>query len=105
LYGVFDSTGFAQVFPEKRLELKTLKGKTKAEEERTSRPFLVRLRLSLKALKFEPFLRKNSGKMAEPRGHRGGTDPLLKYTPHYILVLSSVRKVYLSQNISARLSS
>jgi hypothetical protein len=26
----------------------------------------------------EPFLRKNLCKMAEPRGHRGGTDPLLK---------------------------
>ena len=25
----------------------------------------------------EPFLRKNSGETAEPRAHRGGTDPLL----------------------------
>jgi hypothetical protein len=30
---VFSAAGFARVFPEKRLELKSLKGQTKAEEE------------------------------------------------------------------------
>jgi hypothetical protein len=30
---VFSTAGFPQVFPEKRLELKSLKGRTKAEEE------------------------------------------------------------------------
>jgi hypothetical protein len=29
---IFLTTGFAGVFPEKRLELKSLKGRTKAEE-------------------------------------------------------------------------
>jgi hypothetical protein len=47
-------------------------------KEKAPCPELFSLRLSLKALKFEPFLRKNSRKMAEPRVHRGGTDPLLK---------------------------
>jgi hypothetical protein len=37
-------------FSEKRLELKSLKGQTKSEEERTPGPFLLSLRLSLKAL-------------------------------------------------------
>ena len=69
---VFLTAGFGSVFPEKRLELKSLKGQTKAEEEGTPGPFLLSLRLHLKALLFEPFLRKNSGKMAEPRMHRGG---------------------------------
>ena len=44
------SAGFARVFPEKRLELKSFKGQTKAEEEGTPGPFLLSLRLSLKAL-------------------------------------------------------
>ena len=77
---VFSAAGFPRVFPEKRLEKKSLKGQTKAEEEGTPVPFLLSLRLPLKALLFEPFLRKNSGKTAEPRMHRGGTDPLLKVT-------------------------
>ena len=47
---VFLTTGFARVFPEKRLELKSLKGQTKAEEEETRDPFLLSLRLPLKAL-------------------------------------------------------
>jgi hypothetical protein len=59
---VFSTAGFTRVFPEKRLELKTLKGRTKAEEEGTH----------------EPSLRKNWWKTAEPRVHREGTDPLLK---------------------------
>jgi hypothetical protein len=58
---VFSTAGFAGVFPEKRLELKSLNGWTKAEEEGPRGPFLLSLRLSLKALSFEPFLRKNSG--------------------------------------------
>jgi hypothetical protein len=42
--------GFARVFPEKRFELKSLKGQTKAEEEGTPGPFLLSFRPSLKAL-------------------------------------------------------
>ena len=41
---------FARVFPKKRLELKSLKGWTKAEELRDPVPKLLSLRLSLKAL-------------------------------------------------------
>jgi hypothetical protein len=41
-------------------------------------PELLRLRPPPRGLEFEPFLRKISRKMAEPRGHRGGPDPLLK---------------------------
>jgi hypothetical protein len=44
------SAGFARVFSEKRLELKSLKGWTKAEEEGTRDPFLLSLRPSLKTL-------------------------------------------------------
>jgi hypothetical protein len=47
------TAGFPRVFPEKRLELNSLKGRKKAEEEGPPR------------------------KTAEPRVHRGGTDPLL----------------------------
>jgi hypothetical protein len=47
---VFSTACFAKAFPEKRLELKSFKRQTKAEEERPSRPFLLSLRLSLKAL-------------------------------------------------------
>jgi hypothetical protein len=46
---VFSAAGFARVFPEKRLELKSLKGRTKAEEEGPPGPFLLSLRPSLKA--------------------------------------------------------
>ena len=63
---------------QKRLDLKSLKRQTKAEELGTPCPDLLSLRLSLKALKFEPFLNKNSGKTTEPRVHRGGTDPLFR---------------------------
>jgi hypothetical protein len=42
-------------------------------------PELLSLRLTLMALWFEPFLRKNLWKTSEPRVHRGGTDPLLRY--------------------------
>jgi hypothetical protein len=75
---VFPTAGFPWVFSKKRLELKSLKRQTKAEELRSLAPKLLSLRLSLKALYFEPFLRKNSRKTAEPREHRGGPDPLLK---------------------------
>ena len=75
---VFLIAGFGSVFPKKQLELKSLKGWTKAEELRRQVPQLLGLRPSLKALYFEPFLRKNWTEMAEPRVHRGGTDPLLK---------------------------
>jgi hypothetical protein len=47
---VFLTAGFARVFPKKRLELKSVKGWTKAEEEGTLGFFLLRLRSSLKAL-------------------------------------------------------
>ena len=47
---VFLTAGFVRVFPEIRLELKSIKGQTKAEEEGTPCPFLLSLRLSLKAL-------------------------------------------------------
>jgi hypothetical protein len=48
---VFSTASFPPVFLEKRLDLKSLiKGKTKAEEEGTRSPFLLSLRLPLKAL-------------------------------------------------------
>jgi hypothetical protein len=47
---VFLTTGFSGVFPSKRLELKSLKGQMKAEEEGTQRLFLLSLCLPLKAL-------------------------------------------------------
>jgi hypothetical protein len=72
------TAGFPRVFLEKRLELKSLKGRTKAEEEGTPCPFLLSLRPPLKARYFEPCLRKNLGRTAESRVHRRGTDPLLK---------------------------
>jgi hypothetical protein len=59
---VFSSAGFGSVFPETRLVLKIAKGWTKAAEEGPPGPFLLSLRLSLKALEFEPFLKKNSRK-------------------------------------------
>jgi hypothetical protein len=46
---VFLTSGFAWVFPAKRLELKSIKRQTKAEEEGPPRAFLLSLRLSLKA--------------------------------------------------------
>jgi hypothetical protein len=56
---VFLTAGFARVFLEKRLELKSLKRQTKAEEEGAPCPFLLSLRLFLNALQglrawFEP---------------------------------------------------
>jgi hypothetical protein len=48
---VFLTAGFARVFPEKRLELKSLKGQTKAEELGDLLVLeLLSLRLPLKAL-------------------------------------------------------
>ena len=46
---VFLTAGFARVFPEKGLELKSLKGWTKAEEHGAWCPELLSLRLSLNA--------------------------------------------------------
>jgi hypothetical protein len=46
----FSAAGFARVFLEKRLELKSFKGRTKTEEEGPRGPFLLSLRLPLKAL-------------------------------------------------------
>ena len=46
---VFSTAGFARVFPEKRLELKTPRGWTKAEELGAPGPELLSLRPSLKA--------------------------------------------------------
>jgi hypothetical protein len=75
---VFSTAGFRPVFLEKRLDLKSLKGRTNAGEEGTRSPFLLSVRLALKALYIEPFLKKNWWKTAESRVHREGTDPLLK---------------------------
>ena len=47
---VFLTAGFGSVSPEKRLELKSLRGWTKAEELGDQVPELLSLRLSLKAL-------------------------------------------------------
>jgi hypothetical protein len=44
------TAGFGQAFLTKRLELKSLKKQTTAEEEGPPRPFLLSLRLSLKAI-------------------------------------------------------
>ena len=46
----FSTAGFPRVFPEKRLELKSLKGQTKVEELGDPVPDLLSLRLPLKAL-------------------------------------------------------
>ena len=69
---VFSAAGFPPVFLEKRLNLKSVKGWTKAEELRDQVPKLLSLRPSLKALWTEPFLKKNCWKIAEPRVHREG---------------------------------
>ena len=47
---VFLTAGFPRVFPEKRLELKSFKGWTKAEELGARGPELLSLRPPLKAL-------------------------------------------------------
>jgi hypothetical protein len=47
---VFSTAGFQPVLPEERLELKSLKGQTKAEEVEDPFPDLLSLRLSLKAI-------------------------------------------------------
>jgi hypothetical protein len=47
---VFLTAGFAGVFPEKQLELKSLKGQTKAKELWRQAPELLSLCLPLKAL-------------------------------------------------------
>jgi hypothetical protein len=47
---VFLTAGFGPVFPEKRLELKSLNGWTMAEELRRLAPQLLSRHLSLKAL-------------------------------------------------------
>jgi hypothetical protein len=49
LYGIA-TTSFGGVFLEKRLDVKSLKRQTKAEELRTPGPELLSLRLSLKTL-------------------------------------------------------
>ena len=96
---VFSAAGFPRVFPKKRLEQKSLKRQTKADEEGTPGPFLLSLRLPLKALLFEPFLRKNLWKTCSRKHHTilknrmavlrnryplnippAGADPLLKHT-------------------------
>ena len=48
---VFLTAGFARVFPEERLELKSLKGQTKAEELGARCPELLSLRLRLQNTK------------------------------------------------------
>ena len=48
---------FSPSFLEKRLDLKSLKGQTKAEELGTRDSKFLSLRLPLKALQIEPFLR------------------------------------------------
>jgi hypothetical protein len=77
MYGIFNST-FCASFCEKRLELKSFKRQTHTEDLGDPVPEFLSLRLSLKAFEFEPFLKKNSRKMAEPRVHRGGDGPSLK---------------------------
>jgi hypothetical protein len=47
---VFLTAGFSGVFPEKRLELKSLTGQTKAEQLGDQFPELLSLRLPLKTL-------------------------------------------------------
>jgi hypothetical protein len=47
---VFLTASFGSVFPEERLELKSLQGQTKAEELGQQLPELVSLRLPLTAL-------------------------------------------------------
>ena len=76
---VFLTAGFARETAEKRLDLKSLKGQTKAEEVGDHVSNLPSLRLPLKALYIEPVCRENSRKTAKPRVHREGTDPLLTY--------------------------
>jgi hypothetical protein len=78
---VFSTAGFAGVFPEKRLELKSLKGRTKAEELRQllQRQLLNESDGEQRGLSESESESGNLGKTAEPREHRGGTDPLLKY--------------------------
>jgi hypothetical protein len=82
LYGIFNSKFFASVSQE-RLEPKSLKGQTKAAELGDPVLDLLRLRLSIKALWFESFCRKNSRKTAEPRVHapRGDGPSLKIYRP------------------------
>jgi hypothetical protein len=47
---VFSTLGFVRETAEKRLDLKSFKGKTKAEELRTPGPELLSFRLAIKAL-------------------------------------------------------
>jgi hypothetical protein len=47
---VFSTAGFAYDFPGKRLELKSFRRETKAEEEGPPGPFFLSLRPPLKAL-------------------------------------------------------
>ena len=67
---VFLLASFAPKTAEKRLDLKRLKGQTKAVEVEDLVPELLRLRLPPKAFQIEPFRKKNSCKIAEPRVHR-----------------------------------
>ena len=76
---VFLTADFIVEMAEKRLDLKSLNRQSKAEELGTPGPELHSLHLSIKALQIEPFCTENSGKTTEPRVHRRGTDPLLKY--------------------------
>jgi hypothetical protein len=61
---VFSTASFARETAEKRLDLKSLKRNTKAEEIGTC------------------FCRENWCKTAKPRVHRGETDPLFKILGH-----------------------
>ena len=60
---VFLIAGFARETAEERLDLKSLKRQTKAEELGTRGPELLSLRLSLKALSVEAFFKRNSWKI------------------------------------------
>jgi len=58
------TAGFPRVFPEKRLELKSLKGRTKAEEEGTPFPSSSAFVLPLRLFRSSRFSRKTGGKPA-----------------------------------------
>ena len=75
---MFLTASFARETVEKWLDLKSLNGQTKVEVLGTPCPQLLSLRVLLnQALQVEPFCRGNLYKIAEPRVHRGATNPLL----------------------------
>jgi hypothetical protein len=97
---VFSTTGFPRVFPNKRLELKSLKGQTKAEELGPRWPEPSTFVCPLKLFNSSRF----SGKHTENGGIEGaprGTDPLLKniYTIASIKNTISYKLVYIYRGL------